>query len=62
MWYKCGDRSNHGTAVPFPNADPTAKKLLGTNFAINTHFCLAAYSYGNNATDTYTGTLWYNVL
>ncbi|MBV9822778.1 MAG: hypothetical protein JO144_11105 [Actinobacteria bacterium] len=63
-WYKCSDRTKHGSPVHFENADPTAQKKLNLSgtMAQGTTFCLAVYSYGNNATDTYTGQLVYDVF
>jgi|SRR5437870_5276806 len=60
-WYKCGDRSVSGAWVDFPNTDPTARIRIGSNFAAGTSFCLAAWDHGSNATDTWSGTVWWNV-
>lgn len=60
-WYKCGDRGVAGAWIDFENADPTARKRIGSNFLGGTVFCLAAWSHGNNATDTWSGTIWWNV-
>jgi hypothetical protein len=62
MWYKCSDRGVHGSPVGFPNADPTGRLLIGSNFAANSVFCLAAYSHGNNSTDSWSGNVWWNVF
>ena len=60
-WYKCSDRTKHGSPVHFENADPTGRYELASNMAAGTTFCLAVYSLGNNPTDTYTGTLEYDI-
>jgi hypothetical protein len=60
-WYKCGNRNVSGAWIDFANADPTPKQRIGTNFLANTVFCLAAWDHGSNATDTWSGTLWWNV-
>lgn len=60
-WYKCGYTGTHGTNVDFENADPTDRKVLGTNFLATTIFCLRFYSEGGNSTDTVTGTTYWNV-
>jgi hypothetical protein len=61
-WYKCGNRGVSGAWIEFENADPTARKRIGSNFLSGTVFCLAAWSHGNNATDTWSGTIWWNVF
>jgi hypothetical protein len=61
-WYKCSDRNVSGSFVNFPNPDPTARKQIGSNFLASTVFCLAAFDYGTNATDTFTGPLDWNVF
>jgi hypothetical protein len=61
-WYKCSDRNVSGAFVNFPNPDPTARKQLGSGFLASTVFCLAAFDYGTNATDTFTGPLDWNVF
>ena len=61
-WYKCSDRNVSGAWYRLPNADPTARIRIGTGFAPNTQFCLAALSYGSNTTDTWAGTVWWNVF
>lgn len=60
-WYKCGNRNVSGAWIDFPNADPTPRTRIGSGFLANTTFCLAAWSHGNNATDTWSGTVWWNV-
>jgi hypothetical protein len=60
-WYKCGNRNVSGAWYDFPNTDPTARIRIGTNFASGTYFCLAAWDHGNNSTDTWSGTVWWNV-
>jgi hypothetical protein len=61
-WYKCGNTSIHGAWVTFPNPDPTSRVAIGTNFASGTSFCLQALDQGSNSTDTFTGTLDWNVF
>ncbi|HWS34927.1 MAG TPA: hypothetical protein VN408_19580 [Actinoplanes sp.] len=61
-WYKCSDRNNAGGWVRLPNADPTGRLLIGSGFAAGTVFCLAAISRGSNATDSWSGTVSWNVF
>jgi hypothetical protein len=48
--------------VTFPNADPTSRVAIGTNFRAGTVFCLAAIDHGTNGTDTFSGNLDWNVF
>jgi hypothetical protein len=61
-WYKCSNMGVAGSFVYFENPDPTSRKVIGTNFASSTVFCLAAFDYGTNATDTFSGGLDWNVF
>jgi hypothetical protein len=61
MWYKCSDRNVHGPWYRLQNADPTPRTRIGSNFAVNTDFCLAALDHGSNKKDAWSGTLWWNV-
>lgn len=61
-FYRCGDTSYHGNWSRLANADPTGYVLIGTNFAKGAKFCLQAWDdQGNNATDTWTGNVKWNV-
>ena len=63
MFYKCSDRSVHGSWKRLQNDDPTPWVLIGTNFKVNTVFCLAVDDdQGNNDTDTWTGEIKWNVF
>ncbi len=60
-WYKCTNTGVSGAWVYFQNADPTPRLKIGSGFLAGTEFCLAAWDHGSNATDTWTGTVWWNV-
>ena len=60
-WYKCGNRNVSGAWIEFANADPTARKRIGSGFIAGTRFCLASWSHGNNENDTWSGRVWWNV-
>lgn len=59
-WRRCAGGAQ-GSPVRFQNADPTPRIRIGANFLAGTVFCLSAYSRGSNATDTWNGTVWWNV-
>lgn len=59
-WRTCSN-SAFGGWTNFANADPTGWQTLGTDFLSSTVFCLSSYSYGTNGTDTFAGTLEWNV-
>lgn len=59
-WRRCAGGAE-GSPVRFQNADPTPRIRIGSNFRSGTVFCLSAKSYGSNATDTWNGTVWWNV-
>jgi hypothetical protein len=61
-WYKCGNTGVSGAWVYLQNADPTPRARLGSGFLASTVFCLAAWDHGSNSTDTWTGTVWWNVF
>lgn len=61
-WYKCGNQGVAGAWIDFQNEDPTPRLRIGSNFLANTTFCLAAWDHGSNATDTWSGTVWWNVF
>jgi len=61
-WWKCGNRNVSGAWIEFLNADPTARKRIGSGFIAGTNFCLASWSHGNNAVDTWSGRVWWNVF
>ena len=60
-WRRCAGGAQ-GSPVRLQNADPTPRVRIGTNFLPGTGFCLSAYSYGSNSTDTWNGNLWWNVF
>ncbi|GLZ34539.1 hypothetical protein Lesp02_67260 [Lentzea sp. NBRC 105346] len=59
-WRRCAGGAE-GSPVRLQNADPTPRIRIGSNFRSGTVFCLSAKSHGNNTTDTWNGTVWWNV-
>ncbi|MEV6241598.1 hypothetical protein [Lentzea sp. NPDC051838] len=59
-WRRCAGGAE-GSAVRLQNADPTPYVRIDTNFRASTVFCLSAKSYGSNTTDTWNGTVKWNV-
>jgi hypothetical protein len=63
MYYKCSDKTNHGSWVPLSNTDGSHAPwvTVATNFKKGSLVCLASYDTGGkNATDTFTATVAYN--
>ena len=63
MYYKCSDKTNHGSWISLPNTDGSGApwETVATNFAPNSSVCLASDDTGGkNATDTFTATVAYN--
>lgn len=58
FWYKCSDRGVRGAAVEVGSG---ARKLIGSNFAAGTAFCLAAAADVSETRLPWRGTLYWNV-
>lgn len=60
LWWDCNG-FEYGPVKYFPNADPTGYIWLSRYTKTSGYrFCLAAYSEGNDPTDTFTADLSYD--